>query len=302
MSVRITFLFRLKFFIRKRITPLAERWWDIKSILYGYRKKRYAKRYGEPIDMGGKQHLHIYPTLYCHLDCFFCQNKFYLDYSKPKYTMPKFSGTSAKEWASWLNRMYNIHHLDVNGGEPFNNKEFIKLLNLLDHHNIVIFTNLPGHAVDKLKDIDTKKNNIQMICSYHPLDEPRSVLQFAMDFHKIPAGLKPTLQIIDVPEVSCQDNASAFLRLGIHTKINNAHTPTKNNPIEDKNFKKALCHSDIDCVAPDLTVYRCLGLMLRNVGGAHISKYEFSNEAQWCNYYGLCGPCSLQADIYEIKI
>ena len=299
MSKKMTLGFRIKFFIDKRMIPYAERMWDIRSVLWGYRKKKYA--IGEPIDMQGKQHLHIYPTLNCHLNCYFCQNKFYLEHAQPKYEIPYFGITSAKSWSDWLNRMYNFHHIDFNGGEPFNYPQIIEMLNRLLHHNITIFTNIPKHIIPKLKEINTRKNNIQMICSYHPLDAKRSLYQYAMDFNKIPKGLKPSLQIIDVPEVSCKDSASGFIRWGIYTRCNNAHTPTHHNPIRDKDFKTALCHSDMDCIAPDLTVYRCLGLMLRKIGGASIKNYKFSNEAEWCDYYGLCGPCTMQKDVYEIK-
>jgi len=304
MSKKMTVPFRIKFFLDKRLTPYAERMWDIRSVINGYRKKKHAEKYGEPIDMQGKQHLHIYPTIKCHFDCHFCQNKFYTDYSVPQYPNPDFKMSSAKEWCSWLNRMYNFHHIDFNGGEPFNYPHIIEMLNTLENHNIVIFTNIPAHIIPRLKEINTKKNNIQMICSYHHLEEDRkgrSLYQYAHDFKQIPRGLKPTCQVIDVPEVSGQDNASGLIRWGIHVKVNNAHTPTEHNKLKDKNFKTAMCHSDMDCIAPDLTVYRCLGLMMRKIDPIHISDYKFTNNAEWCDYYGLCGPCSMQKDVYDIK-
>ena len=277
--------------------------WDIKSILYGYRKKKYAKRYGDPVNLSGKQHLHIYPTLACHLRCYFCQNRFYCEDGK----YPKFKSSTPEEWASFLNRMYGFHHVDVNGGEGFNYHGMIELLNLLDHHNIVVFTNLPSHILPKLRNINSKKNNITLACSYHPLDEKRSVFQFAEDFKSIPKNLKPTLQIISVPEVSVKDFKSAFVRHGIYVFEADSHTPTEHNRMDKDNLKSCMCHSDMDCIAPDLTVYRCLGLMLweikDKINGKHISEYEFNNGWQRCDYYvgGNCGPCTLQADIKELE-
>ena len=76
----MTLSFRIKFFFQKRITPISVLKWDIKSIIKGYRKHKYAEKYvayspdrDEPIDLQGKQHVHIYPIIACNLNCHFCQ-------------------------------------------------------------------------------------------------------------------------------------------------------------------------------------------------------------------------------------
>jgi hypothetical protein len=299
----MTILFRIKFFFQKRIQPLGKARWDIESVIRGYRKRKYAEKFGTPINLSGKQHLHVYVTLACEHDCYYCQNKFYCEDGK----YPKFKYTKADEWAYWLNRMYGFHHIDFNGGESFLHPEFIELLNLLENHNIVVFTMLPPQKLHLLDKINTKKNNITLAVSYHPLEEKRSLHEFATDFLKIPSGLKPTLQIIDVPEVSVKDNISAFVRHGIYVYGADAHTPTIHNKIDPNNLSTVSCHSDMDCIAPDLRCYRCLGIMLWDkkdvINGQHISNYHFSNDFAPCMYYagGNCGPCTLQADIVRIK-
>ena len=71
----MTLGFRIKFFFQKRVTPISVLRWDLKSMWKGYRKEKYAEQYGKPIDLQGKQHIHIYPIVNCNLDCHFCQNK-----------------------------------------------------------------------------------------------------------------------------------------------------------------------------------------------------------------------------------
>ena len=130
MSKKITPWFRLKFFFEKRIQPKEKIRWDIKATLWGYRKKKYADKYGKPIDLQGKQHIHLYHTMVCGKDCYFCQNKFYVN------SFPKYNYATPKEWASWVNRFYNYNHIDLNGGDIMFYDRFWDFFNLLDHHNI----------------------------------------------------------------------------------------------------------------------------------------------------------------------
>ncbi len=76
--------------------------------------------------------------------------------------------------------------------------------------------------VPRLKEINTKRNNITLPVSYHPLNERRSLKEFVEDFKQIPKGLHPTMHIIDVPEVSVKDMQSAFTRDKHKTKQYNA--------------------------------------------------------------------------------
>ena len=94
---------RAKFFFQKRITPINQLKFDLKSMRYGYRQLKHAD--DPAIDMHKKQHIHTYLNIQCGMDCYFCQNAFYVD------KLPKYDKKSAEEWASWLNRMYNFHHI-----------------------------------------------------------------------------------------------------------------------------------------------------------------------------------------------
>ncbi len=149
-----------------------------------------------------------------------------------------------------------------------------------------------------LQEINTKQNNITLPVSYHPLNERRSLKEFVEDFKQIPKGLNPTMHIIDVPEVSVKDMQSAFTRDGIYTFRADAHTPTEHNKLTPP-FRKAWCKSDMDCISPELKVFKCLGLMLRNIEGVPIEDHAPTNEPQLCDYWGLCGPCTMQAEIWD---
>ena len=280
--------FRIKFYFKKRMPELSVLKWDIKSIFYGYRKKKHV--IGEPINLHGKQHIHIYPNIICNMNCYFCQNKFYVD------KLPKFDWVSAVEWVSWLNRMYNFHHIDINGGEPLYYGHIVQLLNTLYKHNIVLYTNLPKERIHILKEIHCKMSNIAFNVSYHPLDEKRDIAEFCEDYKKIPKHLNPSLHVINIPEISYKNIRAAFVKRGVFIEVLDAIIPTEYNKIKE-NFKTVMCKSDMDCIAPDLTVYLCTGLMLRKINGKHISEYKFSNQHELCNYYGLCGICTSQRDI-----
>ena len=283
---------RIKFFLQKRLTPFSVLRWDIRSIIKGNRKSRYTIVC--PVNLRGKQHIHIYPMLQCNLDCYFCQNKFYTD------KLPYFRLTSSECWAIWINNMYNFHHIDIQGGEPLLFPGIVNLLNSLKYHNIVVFTNLPKLGLKSLKFIKTKTNNITLNVSYHPLAEKRDIAEFAEDYLQIPKRLKPSLHVIDIPEISYKNIRAAFAAKGIYIEGLSAIIPTKHNKIKNS-FKTVLCKSNMDCIAPDLTVYPCTGLMLRKIGGVHISKYKFNNDFIRCNYYGLCGPCTSMKEIRNVE-
>jgi len=289
---------KVKFFIQKRFMPIAKIKWEIKSTRWGYRKKKYATQYLAsgwrkayyPIDLQGKQHIHIYPKIECNYDCYFCQNKFYVD------KLPKYEFCLGEKWASWLNRMYNFHHIDWNGGEPMLYADFVILLNSLYRHNIVIFTNLPHTRLHILNQVNTKRNNIMLCVSYHPLEEKRDISQFVADFKQIPKGFNATCHVINIPEISYKNIRAAFVKRGVFIEGLDAIVPTKHNKIQEP-FKTVMCNSDMDCIAPDLSVYPCTGLMLRKINGVRIAEYEFSNDHKQCDYYGLCGPCTSGKDI-----
>jgi len=281
---------KLKFFIQKRFMPIAKIRWEIFSIIKGMRKKKWIVG-DESIDLGGKQHIHIYPIIQCQYDCYFCQNKFYVD-KLPTHTK-KIRGY---RWGNELNKMYNFHHIDMNGGEPLNYPDFVEMMNTLHHHNIVVFTNLPHNKIHILKYIRHRNNNIMLCVSYHPLEEKRDISLFVQDFKQIPSWMNPTCHVIDIPEISYKNIRAAFVKRGVFIEGLDAIVPTEHNKIAES-FSSVMCKSDMDCIAPDFKVYSCTGKMLRKINGVDISKYQFSNDHKRCDYYGLCGPCTSGRDI-----
>ena len=145
----MTLGFKIKFFISKRFTPIAKIKWELKSLWKGYRTYGDAnkyRQYGDPINLHTKQHIHIYPVIQCPLSCFFCQNNFYVD------KLPKLKITDGLTWVKYINRFYNVHHLDVNGGEPMLHPDIVTILNNLTNFNIVIFTNMPRNRIHIFKE------------------------------------------------------------------------------------------------------------------------------------------------------
>jgi len=287
---------KARFFISKRISPYPKIKWELNAEIKGSRKLRHALKYGKPINLWGKSHLHIYPVLECNLQCYFCQNRFYVDKE------PKIKFKPAKQWLKYLNRMYNVHHLDINGGEPMLYPEIVELLNGLRNWNIVIFTNMPRNRIHTFQEIYPNNNNIMFCVSYHVLEEEkrgRDIAEFVKDFKTIPKRLNPTAHIIDIPEISYKNIRTAFAKRGIFIQASDAITPTEHNKITD-NFRVVKCKSDMDTIAPDLKVYPCLAFMLRQINGKYISDYKFTNEHIFCGFYGLCGPCSTQKDIIRL--
>lgn len=283
---------RFKFFIAKRIQPIQKIRWDIISIWKGYRKLKTAKKHGEPIDMNHKQHIHIYPTrsFLCNLDCYFCQNKFY---TKEYPIVPEYP---AVDWLNLMNRMYNIHHVDIQGGEPMLYLEIVQLLNGLDNWNVVMFTNNPKSQVHKWNFIEKNNNNFLILVSYHPLEEKRDIREFIEDFKKIPKKLNPIPHMIHVPEVSYHDVRAAFAKRGIYLREGDPVLPTKYNEIGN-DFKTVMCDSDMECIAPDLKIYNCTGQMFRLIDGLDSKDFDFKTKYKECKYYGLCGPCTMQRDV-----
>jgi len=305
MAMKFDFISRAKFFFQKRVSPINKVKFDLKSMRYGYRKLKHAEatttllkdgnglKKLEPIDMHKKQHIHVYLNIQCGMDCYFCQNAFYVD------KLPRYDKKTAVEWAGWLNKMYNFHHIDFNGGEALLHNDFVPLMNMLNHHNITVFTNMPKSKIEGLKEIKKKGNNITLSVSYHPLEEKRDINEFVDDFNRIPKWLNPTVHLINIPEVSYKNIRAAFVMRGVFIEALDAIIPTEFNRT-DGPYKTVMCRSDMDCISPEMNAYRCTGLMLKKIGNTPIERYEFNNDHKKCNYYGLCGPCTSQRDILPV--
>ena len=277
---------KVKFFISKRLIDVNKARWELVATFKPMRKGEIKHHHHD--------HIHIYPTpsIFCNYNCYFCQNSFYVK------DLPEYKWRSAYEWTQFLNKV-SVHHIDINGGEPMLYSQIVKLMNGLDNHNVVMFTNNPlPHLWEEMK----KGNNNIMICvSYHPLEEKRSIKQFADDFKMIPSYLKPTMHMINIPEISLKNIRGQFAYQGVFITGLDAIIPTKHNQIEEK-FSTVMCDSGMVAIAPNMTVFDCPALMLRKIGGKSIDDYDWEAVMKKCDYYGLCGPiCSSKITEHDFK-
>lgn len=281
----------------RRVHPRDNIRYLIAKKLKGFRKYKTAKKYGTPINAMG-DHLHCYLTLRCNYNCYFCVNKQFGIYNAP--TIER----TGNEWVTYLNKLYNLGELFLQGGEPFLHIDTVDIINNLHAFNITIFTNLPHHKMDEIKKIKPGDNNIIFKVSYHPLDDKRSINQFCVDYKKIPDGIKKAVHVIDIPEVSYSLSARAFQRYGIYLGREDVSLKTPYNIIgKDVNTKTVMCNSHMEIVAPNMTVYRCLGLMIRGINDytKQLNKYDFTAGFERCDYYGICGQCSTAKEIATTK-
>lgn len=281
--------------ISRRIHPVAKIMFNLHGKLMPRRPKWLAYFDGPPINAKG-DHLHIYLTLRCNFKCYFCINRQYT--TKPHHGGFEVDGN---RWLAYLNRLYNIHQIYLQGGEPFLHKDIVQIINGLAGFNICIYTNLPHSEMDKIKQIKPGLNNIILLISYHPLEDKRAVNQFVDDFNQIPRGIKKHVHMIEIPEVSYKLYARAFRRLGVHLERQDVSLPTEHNPIKKDHFKTVLCKSNMEVIGPDMRLYRCLGLMLTQPDN-YLNLYDYDFETagfEPCDFYGLCGQCSTAKEIKE---
>lgn len=283
--------------ISRRIHPLPKIVFRMRTKLRGVRSRQLAAKHGTPIDAKG-DHLHIYLTLRCDLGCYFCVNLQYAN--RPAQGWHE---VSADQWLTYLNRLYNLEELYLQGGEPLLHRGFVDILNGLDGFNICVYTHLPRQSVGILSRLKPRNNNIIFLCSYHPLNDKRAVNEYVDDFRQIPRGIKKQVHIIEVPEVSYMLYARAFRRYGIYLERADVSVLTQHNPIAQNQFARVLCNSHMEVVSPDMRVYRCLGLMLRHYDDytKHLKDYDFTAGFQECRYYGLCGQCSTAKEIRRLE-
>lgn len=284
--------------ISRRIHPVPKILFNLHGKLMPKRPRWLAKRHGDPINAKG-DHLHIYLTLRCNFQCYFCINRQYCE--KPHDGWSEADGT---RWLMYLNRLYNIHQLYIQGGEPLLHRDIVRIINGLNGFNLCIYTNLPHARMDKIKQIRAGSNNVIMLISYHPLQDSRSVNQFVDDFKQIPRGIKKHVHLIETPEVSYKLYARAFRRYGVFLERQDVSMLTEHNPIAKDRFRSVWCNSNMEVVSPDMRVYRCLGLMLRHIDDytRHLADYDFENAGfESCDYYGLCGQCSTAKEIRSIE-
>ena len=283
----------LKLKISRRIHPVDKMLFHLHCKLRGARKYETACKYANDsqcIDASGDSSLHLYLTLRCNLKCYFCVNKQY-------GLTPAFKESWGVDWLQYLNRIYNIKQLHIQGGEPMLHKDFFYIVNGLDDYNVCIFTNLPHKYIDEVSKMKVNNNNIILLISYHPLNDERPVNQFVDDLRRIPKGIKWAVHLIDIPEVSYKLYARAFRKYDIFLERQDVSLTTEHYNIPVTGFKSVYCKSNMATVAPDMSLYRCVGLMLRRTDPVSVYDYNFNPDFEICNFYGLCGQCTTAKEI-----
>jgi hypothetical protein len=285
--------FDLKDKIQKRISPIPLMVYDLKRAVKGYRERNRAEKYGEPIDFHGADHLHIYATLRCCLDCYFCINKALAGDGKP----PVFKEKGLEDWAYFLNRLCNIRELYFNGGEHFLLPWFADLINRLDGFNVVIFSNLPRTAIQQFRRLERNNNNIIIKSSYHPLeDEPLNL--YVERARAIPKEILWTPHVIQADGVSTKMYLDGFRRYGIYATDD--MLVYNRNQILKKTFP-VICRTNEHQISPDMKMYRCLVHMIHGERAETLEKYSFTHEEIECDRYPQCNTCSSYNEIRWVK-
>jgi hypothetical protein len=285
--------FDLKDKIQRRISPLPLMLYDIRRGIKGYRDRRVAAKHGEPIDFHGGDHLHVYATLRCCLNCYFCINKM----MSPDGKIADFKEQNFGAWLSFLNRLYNIRELYFNGGEHFLLPWFSDLINALDNFNIVIFSNLPRLATKQFEKLKKGNNNIIIKSSYHPLeDEPLNM--YVERSRHIPKEILWVPHVIRAKGVSTKMYIDGFRRYKIYA--------TDDMLVYDRSQLKrrsfpVLCKTNEHQIGPDMRMYRCLVHMLRGEHAQPIKDYLFVHQEVECDQFPRCNTCSAYNEIRWIE-
>jgi len=281
----------LKNKIAKRISPIPLMFYELRKDFKGFRSKRTARKHGEPIDMHGADHLHIYMTLVCNLNCYFCINKILVD-SPVKYGSYQLSA-----WVDFLNRLHGIRELYFNGGEHFLIKGFSDVINSLDNFNVLIFTNLPEKGLDEISKLKKHNNNIILKMSYHPLNDV-PINQYIKRTKIIPKGILWNPHIIRAEGVSTGMYLDRFRREGI---LATSDELVYNIYMKHRLARRVLCRTNEHIIGPDMKMYRCLVHLLNGKNAEEIDDYSFMHEYIECNYFPKCNTCSAYNDIEEIE-
>ncbi len=286
-------MINLKDKIQKRISPVPLMQYEIRKMMKGSRKFKTANKYGRPIDFHGGDHLHIYATLRCCLDCYFCINKLVSPTGKPL----KFIEHSIDEWSEFLNRLWNIKELYFNGGEHFLLPWFADLINSLDGFNILIFSNLPRTAIKQFESLRKGTNNIIIKSSFHPLnDEPLNL--YVERCQHINPEILWTPHVIGAEGISTTMYLDGFRRYGIYAT---GEMLVYNKAQAERQTQQVECRTMEHQIGPNMKMYRCLVHMLKAENGSDIDDYSFMHDWIKCNYYPRCNTCSAYNQIRWIK-
>lgn len=281
-------MLKLKQKISKRIHPWPLIKYNFRKDRAGYRKKIIAQKYGEPIDCCQADHIHTYMTLRCNMSCSFCINRIAVD------KIYKYEEKPLTEWTKLYNRFYNVRELYFNGGEHFILKGFGDFINSLEGFNIRLFTNFPESGMDEFKKLDSKRNNIILLISYHPHDAEPVANFMKRARQAIPKGILWNPHIIAAPGVSTRMYADAFHRYGVYPTREELVLPL----VKKASESTVLCKTNEFNFAPDMRLFNCLIHLLQGNGGTW--DYKFNSTVVSCNFWPRCTGCNAYNEILDM--
>ncbi len=276
--------FNFKEKIAKRISPPALIAYDLKRGWRGERKYRTARKYGPPIDFHHADHVHIYMTLRCCLNCYFCINRALAKDHKVAH----FEEHWWHAWAFLVNRFYNVRELYFNGGEHFLFPGFVDFINSLDGFNINIFSNIPKSAVNEFPRLRKGNNNIVIKASYHPLEDP-SLHEFIQRLKLIPKEIHVSPVVLEAEGIQSRMYLDAFRRCGLYgyresLVYNKNQMELKSYPVK--------CKTNEHQIGPDMKMYRCLVHLVRGERAIPIEEYSFTHDWIECDFFPKCNTQS----------
>lgn len=289
--------------ISRRIHPVPYLLYNWEAKLKGHRSRRRAQKHGEPVEVL-TDHVHCYITLSCNFKCYFCVNRLYTE------VMPNFTCARAEKWLYLINRLYGLHEIYLQGGEPSLHPDFVEIVNGLDGYNVCVFTNLPKETIHKFKQLRKNNNNIILKISYHPytthegVQPEESVNLFVRRLRQIPKGIKWQVHLIDITEVSFSLYARAFRRYNVVIHREDFSYEPQLRNFDMSAGSHVYCRSNMEVISPDMRIYPCLGLMMKKVQESSVpamSVKSIKPVFRPCNYYGLCGQCSTAKEIHYIS-
>lgn len=231
----------------------------------------------------------------------------------------------AEKWIEAINRM-KIETLDISGGEPFMQPDFIKLIESIKVTRVAFTSNL-RHDITELVQKVSPEKLFSITASYHPTSD-MSLEEFSGKILLLKAkGFSVTINYVAYPEQMYLIGASQayFNKLGFRFHVD-PYAQTKFFPYEfskeELDFLKIYVKEDRQnffdkpkddyrfCsggrthlnIQPNGDAYRCISDKvdrLPMVGNIFDPEFKPYNEDKVCNKYWRCSGCD--KDKVEIK-
>lgn len=249
--------------------------------------------------------LRIFPTLKCNYNCDYCSINY-------KESNTKYKEIPVKDWLKFLNetdfsnRLVDDFNMIITGGEPTLYKDFVELINGINHKVVIIYTNLSHKAFLELMKLDKK---VYISPTFHSVQEYKRLEEAALkSWLDRLLKLKSHGHIVHNPHVP-NTGAEYLKKLPnyiLKTNIEGVHNGVYHNPyvnecrIDKKETRQVKCMTTEFVIAPTGDIYNCQGGMfslnkeqtnqtyLGNIKDIDIDKIGHFIDCDWCGYCHLC--------------